>query len=74
MKFPLSLDLRKATLNEQIKGQVIIDADLRRVMIVYFDEWGPPGEAGSIVDVLNAISRISSATIDDITRGTPRHG
>lgn len=57
MKFPLTMDLRKATLAEGLPGQVIMDADQRRIMLVYPDANGRHADAELIVDLLNLADR-----------------
>lgn len=58
MKFPLSLDLRGATLAENLAATAVIDANNNRVMLIYPDECGFYNHAAGIVDCLNMIDKL----------------
>lgn len=55
MRFPLTVDLRRDTLAENLAAAAVIDADQKRIMLIYPDKRGFYDHAAAIVDALNAI-------------------
>jgi ribosomal protein L13 len=64
MKFPLSIDVRKKTINAQLgAGIVVIDADQVHVMTIMPDEHGYYSHAGDVVDLLNLVHKLQKVPL-----------
>jgi len=70
MKFPLSLDLRKSTLDLKEDYLRVIDADGVRLMTINADlDDGTFNEAGLVVDILNAVNDRGPDRVRDLSVG-----